>query len=146
MLEKEMMQYRGFRNTYDENGNPDGFEVRIRSNYYRGVYLSQLRVGRVIVDGEVFLADSGKVTWSIQGKEHEPAEMEENCEDFWPIQETAIVRVKKPGGLSQGYHEVGVRWGYSSSYMPPSMESFDDEKVPNREYSDYLLRRKMLIV
>ena len=146
MLEKEMMQYRGFRNTYDENGNPNGFEVRIRTNYYRAPYLSQLRVGRVIVDDEVFLTETGDVTWVIQGKEYTAAEMAEDCEDVWPVQEAAIIRVKKPGGLSQGYHEVGVRWGYSCSYMPPSMEVFDDSKEPCGMYGDYLPKRKMLIV
>ena len=52
MLEKQIIQYIGFRNTYDENGEATGFEFRMRLNYYRGVWLSQLRLGSIIVDGE----------------------------------------------------------------------------------------------
>lgn len=146
MLENELIQYRGFRNTYDENGNATGFEFRLRTNYYRGVWLSQLRVGRVIVDGEEFLADSGKVTWTIEGKEYTPAEMAKDNLDFWPMTEPAVIRVKKPGGLKQGYHEVKVRWGYSSSYMPPSMENFDDTKEITGVFGGNTSVRKMLIV
>ena len=54
MLEKEVIQYRGFRNVYDEAGNACGFEFRMRTTYYRGLWLSQLRVGSVYADGERF--------------------------------------------------------------------------------------------
>lgn len=146
MQEKEVIQYRGFRNTYDENGNATGFQFRMRLNYYRGVWLSQLRVGRVIVDGEEFLADSGLVTWTIDGVEYTPEEMAENNKAFWSMMRPATIRVKKPGGLAQGYHEVKVRWGYSSSYMPPSMDQFDDTKEINGPFHGNTVSRKMLIV
>ena len=35
MNEKEYIQYRGFRNIYDEEGNAIGFEFRHRLSYYR---------------------------------------------------------------------------------------------------------------
>lgn len=146
MQEKEVIQYRGFRNTYDENGNATGFQFRIRLNYYRGVWLSQLRVGRVIVDGEEFLADSGLVTWTIDGVEYTPEEMAKNNKAFWSMMRPATIRVKKPGGLKQGYHEVKVRWGYSSSYMPPSMDQFDDTKEVRGPFGGNTVSRKMLIV
>ncbi len=146
MLEKEIIQYRGFHNTYNENGECTGFEFRMRSSYYRGLWLSQIRVGRVIVDGEEFLADSGLVTWVIEGKEYTPAEMAEDNLDFWPMTVPAIIRVKKPGGLKQGYHEVKVRWGYSSSYMPPAMDQFDDSKEIMGVFGANTVARKMLIV
>ena len=148
MLELPRIQYRGFHNTKDKDGNIDGFEFRLRTTYYRGVWLSQLRVGRVIVDGEEFLANSGKVTWIIQGKEYTPAQMKEDNEDFWPMTEAAVIRVKKPGGLKQGYHDVAIRWGFSSSYMPPSMEFFDDSKEAPRAFGggSNTDHRTMLIV
>lgn len=130
MLEKEVIQYRGFRNTYDEKGNATGFEFRMRLSYYRGVWLSQLRIGSIIVDDEVFAPDSGLVTWSIGGVEYTPAEMAQNNKAFWSMTEAAIIRVKKPGGLAQGYHDVKARWGFSSSYMPPFMDQFADEDNP----------------
>ena len=126
MLEKNVIQYIGFANTYDENGNADGFQFRMRLNYYRGVWLSQLRIGSVIVDDEVFTPDSGLVTWIINGVEYTPAEVMENNKAFWNMNETCTVRVKKAGGLAQGYHDVKARWAFSSSYMPPFMDQFED--------------------
>lgn len=127
MLEKEVIQYIGFGNTCDENGTVNGFEFRMRLNYYRGVWLSQLRVGSVIVDGETYAPDSGLVTWVIGGVEYTPAEMAQNNKAFWSMTEACTVRVKKPGGLAQGYHDVAIRWGFSSSYMPPFMDQFEDK-------------------
>ena len=127
MLEREVIQYRGFCNTYDDNGNATGFQFRMRLPYYRGVWLSQLRVGSVIVDGETFAPDSGLVTWEIDGKEYTPAEMAKDNKDFWSMLKAATIKVKKPGGLSQGYHDVKIRWGFSSSYMPPFMDQFEDK-------------------
>ena len=146
MLEKSVIQYRGFRNIYDDAGNAIGFEFRIRTNYYRGVYLSLLNVGRVTVDGEEFLPGSGLVTWIISGKEYTPAEMAQDNVNFWPISETATIRVKKPGGLKQGYHDVSLRWGHRSSYMPPSMTVFDDNSETLGRSGDFLDKRRMLIV
>jgi hypothetical protein len=147
MLEKEQIQYRGFRNIYDENGEACGFEFCLRSTYYRGVWLSQLRVGRVIVDGEEFLADSGKVTWIIRGQEYTPAEMAKDNIHFWPMNEVATIRVKKPGGLAQGYHDVAVRWGWSSSYISPAREVFDDTKEsPTMMRDNNTSKRRMLMV
>ena len=148
MLEKEVIQYRGFRNTYDENGNPNGFEFRMRTTYYRGLWLSQLRVGSVYIDGERILPDSGDITWIIEGKEYTPAEMAEDNVDFWPMNKPVIVRVKKAGGLKQGYHDVWCTWGFSSSYMPPDMDQFKDEVDP-KGFSmggNPTKKRRMLIV
>ncbi|MBO6054148.1 MAG: D-mannonate dehydratase [Oscillospiraceae bacterium] len=147
MLEKEQIQYRGFRNLYDENGEACGFEFCLRSTYYRGVWLSQLRVGRVIVDGEEFLADSGNVTWIIRGQEYTPAEMAKDNIHFWPMNEVATIRVKKPGGLAQGYHDVAVRWGWSSSYISPAREVFDDtQESPTMMRDNNTSKRRMLMV
>ncbi len=126
MLEKEVIQYRGFRNVYDDAGNAIGFEFRMRTTYYRGLWLSQLRVGSVYADGERFTPDSGAITWIVQGKEYTPAEMAEDNVDFWPMNQAVTVRVKKPGGLAQGYHDIKCTWGFSSSYMPPEMDQFED--------------------
>ena len=147
MLEKQEIQYRGFRNLYDEKGEACGFEFCLRSTYYRGVWLSQLRVGRVIVDGEEFLADSGLMTWIIDGNEYTPAQMKQDNKHFWEMQKPAIIRIKKPGGLSQGYHDVAVRWTWSSSYMPPEMETFDDS-VEGRAMmrASNTSKRRMLMV
>ena len=148
MLEKSVIQYRGFRNIYDDAGNAIGFEFRVRTTYYRGVWLSQLRVGSVYADGERFAPDSGKVTWIIQGKEYTPAEMAEDNKDFWPMNQSAIIRVKKPGGLAQGYHDIKVLFTTSASYMPPMMDQFEDTLEQKGFFmgGGPVKERKMLIV
>ena len=145
MLEREKIKYRGFRNVYDEAGNAVGVEFRIRTTYYRGCWLSQIRHGRVIVDGQEFWPDSGKVTWIIQGKEYTIAEIEQANEIMWPMTEAATLRVQLPGGLSQGYPEVEMHYFISHAYMPPSMDEFKDtpEGIQGRGYK---LQRRMLMV
>ena len=53
MLEKEIIQQRGFRNI-EKDGEVIGFQVRVRSAYYRGIYLSELFPGSMLVDGKVY--------------------------------------------------------------------------------------------
>ncbi|MBL8057236.1 MAG: hypothetical protein JNK29_11085 [Anaerolineales bacterium] len=119
MLEKECIQARGFRNVAD-GGQVVGFQVAFRSLYYRGVWLSQLRPATVIVDGEAFSGD--QVTWTIGGRTYAQAELAEHGDIHWPLLEPAVLTVRKPGGLAQGFHDVEVQYHYSSSYMPPAMD------------------------
>ena len=53
-MDKQVIQSVGFRNI-EENGEVTGFQLKIRLPYYRGVYLSQIRPGHLIVDGEIEL-------------------------------------------------------------------------------------------
>ncbi len=117
MLEKYNIQTRGFHNVYDEDGNAIGFQLCFRSTYYKGVWLSQVRVGDIIVDGEVFGRD--KQTWIINDVDYDPDEMEKISTIHWHILDVATIFVKKPGGLSQGYHDVAVNFGTVGSYTPP---------------------------
>lgn len=119
MLEKECIQSRGFRNV-SKNGKVIGFQVSFRSLYYRGVWLSQLRPATVFVDGEKFADD--QITWTIDGKTYPQNELAKHGEVNWPLLEPAILNVRKPGGLAQGFHDVEIQYSYSSSYMPPSMD------------------------
>ena len=50
MLEREVIQSVGFRNI-KEGDKVTGFQFKIRLPYYRGVFLCQLRLGTVIIDG-----------------------------------------------------------------------------------------------
>ena len=119
MLEKECIQSRGFRNVV-EDGKITGFQVAFRSLYYRGVWLSQLRPASVIVDGEKFSGD--QLTWTISGKTYRQTDLEQHGDVNWPLLEPAVLTIHKPGGLTQGFHDVEVKYSYSSSYMPPSMD------------------------
>jgi hypothetical protein len=114
MLERENIQSRGFRNV-SQNGKVIGFQIPIRSSYYRGVYLSQLRPATVTVDGEKFEGD--QITWTIGGKTYTQKEMANISKVQWPIYEAAILTIKKSGGLKLGLHEINVAYSYTTSYM-----------------------------
>ena len=55
-MEKQVIQSVGFRNIL-EDGKAVGFQFKIRLPYYRGVFLSQIKAGLLIVDGETFTKD-----------------------------------------------------------------------------------------
>ncbi len=118
MLEKEVIQEFGFRNVR-KNGQVVGFQVRYRSCYYRGVWLSMSLGFDVAVDGEKFSRD--QITVTIGGKTYTQEEMKKIGNVQWPISEAAILTVAKPGGLNPGLHEVEVGWGHAASYIPIAM-------------------------
>lgn len=115
MLEKDPVQQRGFHNVY-EGGQAVGFQVRYRSTYYRGVWLSLSTGFEVTVDGETFSGDEVKVT--IGGRTYTQEEMTKIGDLQWPNYEAAVLNVAKPGGLSLGVHDVAVNWGHRTSYIP----------------------------
>jgi hypothetical protein len=84
----------------------------------------------VIVDGETYEKD--QITWTISGKTYAQADLEKYGEVNWPLDEPAILTVSKPDGLKQGSHEVEVKYSYSSSYMPPSMDDFISRRGVNK--------------
>ena len=120
MLETTMIQTRGFHNTV-ENGVVTGFVFRIRLNYYRGIFLSQLRPGSVIVDGVKY--DRDTLIWEINGTKYTPEEMKQLGNVHWNPLDTAAVYVTKEGGLESGYHEINMGYAYSSSYLPPQLQN-----------------------
>jgi hypothetical protein len=120
MLEREIIQMRGFHNIV-ENGKNTGFQFRIRSDYYRGVWLSLLRPGELTVDGEKI--SNSAITWEIGGKDYSIDEMLKTGDAQWPNMEAAVIKVKKDGGLSMGYHEVSYYYRYIMSYIPQIVNS-----------------------
>jgi len=119
MLEFPTIQQRGFRNV-TENGEITGFQVPIRSKYYRGVWLSELRPATLSVDGVEYSGE--QLTWTVNGKAYEQAELAKLGDVHWGNMDAAILTVRKPGGLELGIHEVDVTFQVSASYMPPRMD------------------------
>jgi len=115
MLGREPVQQRGFHNIY-KDGVVVGFQVRYRSTYYRGIWLSMSTGFEVTVDGETFPKD--RVTVTIGGKTYTQEAMTKIGNVQWPNYEAAILTVTKPGGLRPGVHDVAVAWGHRTSYIP----------------------------
>lgn len=143
MLESNVIQYRGFHNIV-EDGKVTGFQICIRSDYYRGVWLSQLRPGKVVVDGVTYPKES--VIWQINGKDYTVDELAEAGNDFWRITDTATLKIPKEGGLEQGFHNVSVRFAASCSYMPPFLDQFDEEGDDRSFNGGTYTRENMIIV
>ncbi len=147
MLEREVIQSVGFRNI-KEGDKVTGFQFKIRLPYYRGVFLCQLRLGTVIIDGERITPDN--YVWNIGGKDYTYDEIKTNKDVHWAVTEPAIIKVKKEGGLAQGYHDLTYGFCFTSSYMPPIMNANLDPDKENRfimpEFGHHVNSRRMIIV
>jgi hypothetical protein len=104
----------GFKNV-SQNGKVTGFQIKVQSGYYRGIYLSLVHDFEVTVDGETFKQD--QIKFGVGGKFYTLAEMESLSTVHWPWLEPAILTVNKSGGLKPGMHEVQVIYLYRVSYM-----------------------------
>ncbi len=113
------MQYnilqRGFRNLPDD-AKPTGFQLLVKSNYYRGVPLSLVEDVEVMVDGARF--ERSSISFRMAGRTYRLNEMEQAGDTHWPWLEPATVIVDKPGGLAPGVHDVLVVVKLRISYMP----------------------------
>lgn len=118
MLEKGMIQTCGFRNVW-EAGKATGFQLRIRTAYYRGIWASLLEGADVTVDGEKF--ERERILWTLSQKTFTLDELAAAVEVRWPFDEAAVLTVPKPGGLTIGMHDVGLTLAFRASYMPPDM-------------------------
>jgi hypothetical protein len=120
MLERPNIQSVGFRNIY-QGGKAIGFQVPLRSTYYRGVFLSQIqKTFEVKVDGETFKEDQIKM--STGGKTYEQKDFNKYPDVYWPIYEPCILIVNKPGGLSLGPHEVECGYANTVCYTSPETD------------------------
>lgn len=143
MLEMDTIQTRGFHNRI-EDGKVTGFQICVRSKYYKGVWLSQIRPGKVVVDGITYPTE--QVQWEINGKAYTVSQLAEAGNEFWRNTEPATLFIRKEGGLAQGFHTVSVRFGFSASYMPPFMDRFDGDDDGPTFGGGSSTREKMLIV
>lgn len=146
-MEQQVIQSVGFRNTV-ENGEITGFQFKIRLPYYRGIFLSQIRPGTLFVDGEKF--EKWEILWSFGGESYTVEQMAEDFKTHWNPTETAVLKVKKPGGLSQGYHRLKYGFCFTSSYMPPALQSMLDPDKESfvflPEFGHHVNERRLLIV
>ena len=146
-MEREVIQSVGFRNT-KENGEVTGFQFKVRLPYYRGVFLSQLRPSTLYVDGERY--EKEEIVWNIGGEDFSYEEMKEDFKTHWAVTVPAVLKVKKAGGLAQGYHSIKYGFCFTSSYMPPAMQEHLDPDAENEifmpEFGHHVNERKLLIV
>jgi len=146
-MEKEVIQSVGFRNI-KENGKITGFQFKIRLPYYRGIFLSQIMPGTLYVDNEKF--EKEEIIWNIKGEDFTYEQMKDDFKTHWSVTEPAILKVKKEGGLSQGFHNLKYGFCFTSSYMPPLLQNSlnpDEESIVFMpEFGHHVNERRLLIV
>jgi sugar phosphate isomerase/epimerase len=106
---------RGFQNVM-RDGKPAGFQLLVKTAYYRGVALSLIEGVELTVDGEKF--DPSKISFRTGDRTYRLDEMEHIADVHWPWLEPAAIVVDKPGGLKPGLHDVHVVVKLRISYMP----------------------------
>lgn len=123
----DIIQNNSLKNYY-VNGKKSGFEFDIRLAYYRGQYLSCIDKFEVAIDGEKI--DSKDITFCLNGKEFSVFQLPYLVSEFWTIITPAKIRVRKPGGLSLGEHEIELTLILRSPYMPLPGGEGDRAYVP----------------
>ncbi|MFJ3669719.1 DUF6379 domain-containing protein [Streptomyces sp. NPDC090106] len=116
MLERSLIQQRGFRNVTAADGTVTGFQLRLRNPNYRGVAGSLIDGVQVVVDGEIHPAEAS--SWTLQGRTYTLDELRASTDVRWPLDETATVTVPHPGGLTAGTHRVEVAVHLRRPYIP----------------------------
>lgn len=119
MLEEPLIQAAGFRNV-GPSDNPTGFQLRVRSPYYRGMWANLLDKPTVIVDGEEF--DGEDIRWSLPTGEYSFAELQASTDARWPKDRAAVLTVPRPGGLAPGIHDVTFVLRVRMSYIPEELQ------------------------
>lgn len=115
MLERALVQSRGFRNI-GPTGQRSGFELLLRLPNYRGMRASLVDGVDVTVDEVLYPRELNRLV--VQGRELSFAQLREAVDLRWTLEEPAVVRVSKPGGLSVGVHDVTVAVRIRQPYFP----------------------------
>ncbi|MEY9951491.1 DUF6379 domain-containing protein [Leifsonia sp. EB34] len=124
MLEEQLIQTSGFRNVGPE-GARTGFQLRVRSPYYRGLWANLIEKPTVTVDGERFGGDD--IRWTLPTghdsvAEFSFAELQESPDARWPLGHAAVLTVPRAGGLARGIHDVALELRLRMSYIPEELQ------------------------
>lgn len=115
MLERDIIQHRGFANVLD-GGRTTGFQVVVRNPNYRGLASSLVDGVDVTVDGRTWTHEETAVV--LQGRRYSLDELRHSTDARWPLEETATVVVPLDGGLAPGVHRVAVDIRLRAPYIP----------------------------
>ena len=119
MLERNLIQSRGFRNVY-EGDRTTGFQLMLRMPNYRGVWGSlidgvDVSVGDVSWNREVPL-------WTLQGRTFTIDELRASTDVRWQLDELAIITIPSDGGLAVGVYDVAVDIAVHAPYIPAEFQ------------------------
>ena len=119
VLERELIQSRGFRNVH-EGTETVGFEIALRMPNYRGVWASLIDGVAVTVDGQAWSREVPR--WTLQGRTFSIQELRQSTDVRWQLDEVATVMVPLAGGLAAGVHDVRVDIALHAPYIPAEFQ------------------------
>lgn len=119
MLEEQLIQTAGFRNV-GPVGARTGFQLRVRSPYYRGLWANLIEKPTVVVDDEEF--DGEHIRWGLPGGDYSFAALQESTDVRWPLGVPAVLTVPRYGGLARGIHDVTLVLRLRMSYIPEELQ------------------------
>ena len=93
----------------------DGYAFDVRLNWYRSLPLSSVDIVSVKLDGEPVSID--QIAFEINGHQYSQAKLLEQYEEFWFVQDFAVLHVSQPGKVNAGeMHtleaEISLRFPY----------------------------------
>jgi hypothetical protein len=94
-----------------------GYEVGIRLNWYRSLPLSCVETVRLALDGT--WVDPDMIRFRINNHDYRLSELAEQLEEFWFVQDAAILHIDQPGKVATGEsHTIEVEIGFRAPYIP----------------------------
>ncbi|WP_255470846.1 DUF6379 domain-containing protein [Pseudarthrobacter sp. B4EP4b] len=119
VLERELIQSRGFRNV-QEGTDTVGFEIALRMPNYRGLWGSLIDGAAVTVDGREWSREEPR--WTLQGRTFSIEELRRSTDVRWQLDELATITVPLEGGLAVGVHDVRVDIALYAPYIPAQFQ------------------------
>ncbi|MCL7749758.1 C-glycoside deglycosidase beta subunit domain-containing protein [Halalkalibacter alkaliphilus] len=115
MFERYIVCEDGFRNVV-KDGQIEGFELKLRIPYYRGIALSLINSIDLEIDGVSFPHED--MVFTVETGSFPYHEMSTVINNRWELGEKAVLFLKKQGGLNPGKHKVKVIINLRISYLP----------------------------
>jgi hypothetical protein len=113
-----MILTRGFQNVY-QDGKATGFQLQIKTMYYRGTFLDIIGAIDIAVDGTKYTREQLRLT--AAGRTFTMDEAAKAEDVHWDFGTPLRVTVMAAGGLKPGIHEVEVSQTMNPSYVPPNV-------------------------
>ena len=128
MFDNYVLSEGTIKNEVDKDGKVNGFSMKTRVNYYRGIPLSMVHDLEVELDGEK--VDRAAVKLTMDGIDYFTADELETVTAYkWEFGDEATVFVEKEGGLSKGTHAVKLSQTIRTEYIPVPFIGHRTEQV-----------------
>lgn len=105
----------------DENGIVFGYELQTNITYYRGIQMSMIVQIKIKEDGMDVPEENIRI--SVNQREWFTLKEAKTAYSYkWEYGKPLYIRVLKPGGLSEGNHQMEMTESVRTAYMPAPME------------------------